>query len=111
MKRLFVLIVISTVLLMIFKQVPKAPVDEFNDFHQAFDEAYKSHAYVYSEELFTDAVDLGIAAYEKWHHENSQWILNRNYTEVKLLALLAMSTLEEAKEKAVKRSDSLIITD
>lgn len=108
MKRLILTIVISVMLFHLLRQVPKAPVDEFNDFHRVFDEAYKSQAYMHSEELFTDAINLSIKAYEKWHYENSQWILTRNYTEVKLLALLAMSTLEEAKEKSINLSDSLM---
>ena len=82
------------------KTFKQAPVQEFEDYHKAFEEAYEARAYFYAEELFSDAIYLSKKAYEKWEFENTQWVMVRDYKELRRMILLAMSAAEEANEKA-----------
>ncbi|MDP2424071.1 MAG: L,D-transpeptidase [Bacteroidales bacterium] len=104
---LVIILILGGASFLFYKSVPAPPVKEIEQARQALANAKKIQAKIYSKELFTEAESNFDSAIITWKTENRKFILRRDYSNVVLLANMAVKKSVEASDQTKTHSASL----
>lgn len=86
---------------------PELPQSELMMMQNAISSARRSHAQEFAEKDFSECMCLYDSVMTEWKSQNDIWIIRRDYSKLKFLALEAAESANKASKKAIRATGSL----
>lgn len=86
---------------------PELPESEIRIMQNAIASARRSHAPEYAKKEFLECMMLYDSVMKVWRDQNELWIMRRDYSKVRMLAMEATESANRASKRAIQTTGSL----